>query len=211
MLNHGKEGKMIISGKAVAVISLVTITGWSQMVWADTTKANCELRKQGELKKNASGRCTFSQRQGYVDIELHNGDSYSLKPANKANHFKDQKGRKVVRHTEGGNAQTYKWEHKKIIVTFNHDSNDSSRHHGGHSSGEVGDTPHNLRDLVGQRGGEAEDQLQARGYKLKNSSESGNAVYSNWKERSTGRCVTVRSVNGWYKSIVYSTDYDCKH
>ena len=202
---------MNIAGKCAVVISLVTITGWSQMAWADTTKAKCEVHKHGEVKQNASGRCKFSQRQGYVDIELHNGDSYSLSPGHKADHFKDQKGNKVVRHSAGGNSQTYKWEHKKIIVTFTRDNNDSSHRHDRHSSGEVGDTPHNLRDLIGQRGGEAEDQLQARGYKLKNSSESGNAVYSNWKEHSTGRCVTVRSVNGWYKSIVYSTDYDCKH
>jgi len=183
----------------------------AQTALADTTKATCELHKHGEVKQNASGRCTFSQRQGYVDIELRNGHTYNLSPGNKANHFKDQDGSKVKRTNAGGNSQTYKWEHKKLIVTFNnHDNNDRSHRQDRHSSGEVGDTPRNLRDLVGQRGGEAEDQLQERGYKLKGSSKSGGAVYSNWKEHSTGRCVTVRSVNGLYKSIVYATDYDCK-
>ncbi len=202
---------MSILRKVVVPISLAVITGMTQTAWADSTRARCELHKHGEVKQNASGSCTFSQRQGYVDIELHNGDTYSLSPGNQANHFKDQKGDKVERAGAGGNSQTYKWKHKKIIVTFNGDNGGQSHRQDRHSSGEVGDTPHNLRDLVGQRGGEAEDQLQERGYKLKGSSKSGGAVYSNWKEHSTGRCVTVRSVNGLYKSIVYATDYDCKH
>lgn len=202
---------MNISSTMAALVCLVTITAWSRVVWADTTKANCEVHKHGEVKQKASGRCTFSQRQGYVDIELHNGDTYSLSPSDKANHFKDKKGNKVVRHGSGGNSHTYTWDHKKIIVTFTNDNNDRHHRHDSHSSGEVGDTPHKLRDLIGQRGGEAEDQLQERGYRLKNSSQSGNAVYSNWKEHSTGRCVTVRSVNGWYKSIVYSPEFDCNH
>ena len=202
---------MSILRKVVAPLSLAVITGMAQTAWADSTKATCELHKNGEVKQNASGRCTFSQRQGYVDIELHNGDTYSLSPGNKADHYKDQKGNRVKRTNAGGNSQTYKWEHKKIIVTFNGGNSGQSHRQDRHSSGEFGDTPRNLRDLVGQRGGEAEDQLQERGYKLKGSSKSGGAVYSNWKEHSTGRCVTVRSVNGLYKSIVYSTDYDCKH
>jgi len=72
-----------------------------------------------------------------------------------------------------------------------------------------GDTPRDLRDLIGQRGGEAEGQLMERGYKLSNSLESGDAVYSNWRNSHSGQCVTLRSVDGWYESIVYANDYDC--
>jgi len=63
---------------------------------ADSSDANCKVRKDGETKQGRSGPCTFSQRQGYIDIDLRNGDTYSLSPANKADHFKDQKGNKVV-------------------------------------------------------------------------------------------------------------------
>lgn len=201
---------MSITTKLVALASLAALTCMAHTTWADTTGAKCEMYKKGEKQKDESGHCTFSQRQGYVDITLRNGNSYNLSPGNKENHFKDQNDRPVKRTMEGENTQNYKWEHKKIIVTFS--NNDTQQHHtqDHHSSGQSGDTPDNLRDLVGQRGGQAEDQLQERGYKLKNSSKSDDSVYSNWKEKSTGRCVTIRTVDGRYKSIVYTPDYDCK-
>ena len=47
---------------------------------ADSASANCELRKEGETRAGLSGPCTFSQRQGYIDLRLRNGDTYSLSP-----------------------------------------------------------------------------------------------------------------------------------
>ena len=96
----------------------VLVAGGIAVVAADTNYATCEVRKDGDTKKKASGPCTFSQRQGYVDIDLRNGDTYSLRPMDKPNHFKDQKGNKVVRTTSGGGTHEYKWENKRIIVTF---------------------------------------------------------------------------------------------
>jgi hypothetical protein len=76
-----------------------------QTAWADTVDANCEVRKDGAKQKGKSGPCTFSQRQGYIDIDLKNGDTVALRPADKANHFKDQHGNKVVRTQSGYNQQ----------------------------------------------------------------------------------------------------------
>ena len=193
--------------KVVAPISLAVIAEMAQTALADTTKATCELYNRGDQNPSASGPCTFSQRQGYIDMKLDNGHTYSLSPGKNPDHFKDKGDNQVIRTKEGGNKQVYKWEHKRIVVHFN--GGKSAQSH--HSSGKLGETPHNLRDLIGQRGGEAEDKLQARGYVVKNSSKSGNSVYSNWKERSTGRCIALRTVNGVYKSIVYTPEYDCKH
>ena len=61
---------------------------------ADSAEATCQIRKDGETKEGASGPCTFSQRQGYIDIDLKNGNTISLSPGDKANHYKDQKGRR---------------------------------------------------------------------------------------------------------------------
>jgi hypothetical protein len=86
---------------------------------ADTADANCEVRKDGDKQKGKSGPCTFSQRQGYIDIDLKNGDTVALRPADKANRFKDQHGNKVVRTQSGGSNQTFKWENgKHISVTL---------------------------------------------------------------------------------------------
>ena len=62
--------------------------------------------------------CTFSQRQGYINLNLRNGDSYSLDPTDRQGQYRDQKGNKVTR-TITGNREEFKWEGgKKVIVRF---------------------------------------------------------------------------------------------
>jgi hypothetical protein len=100
-----------------------------QAARADTADANCEVRKDGDKQKGKSGPCTFSQRQGYIDIDLKNGDTVALRPADKANHFKDQHGNKVVRTQSGGSNQTFKWENgKHINVTLYASAYDYNKH-----------------------------------------------------------------------------------
>lgn len=102
-----------------AIVFSVAITVCTQAAQADTREATCEVRKDGDKQKGKSGPCTFGQRQGYVDIDLKNGDTVSLKPANQANHFKDQHGNKVVRTQSGAHSQSFKWENgKHLSVTF---------------------------------------------------------------------------------------------
>lgn len=103
---------------------------------ADTAGAYCEVRKDGETKQGRSGPCDFSQRQGYVSIDLRNGETWELSPGDKPNHFRDQKGNKVVRTASGSNHE-YKWENKKIIVTF---GGGGSAHAGGAGSADSFDT-----------------------------------------------------------------------
>lgn len=102
-----------------ALLVSIALSGWLSTAYADSAAANCELLKDGETKEGRSGSCTFSQRQGYIDLELHNGSTYSLSPDDKANHYKDQKGHTVVRTQAGGDTQEFKWEDGKTIrVTF---------------------------------------------------------------------------------------------
>lgn len=84
---------------------------------ADNATAHCEVRKDGETKQGRSGPCDFSQRQGYVNIDLKNGETWELSPTDAPQQFRDQKGNKVVR-TASGDSHEYKWDHKQIIVTF---------------------------------------------------------------------------------------------
>jgi hypothetical protein len=100
-----------------AILGTLVLGTSTHVSHADTTEAMCVVHKQGE-KKNASGPCDFSQREGYVSIKLRNGDSYELRPGEKPNHFKDMKGNKVVRTVIGPNSHEYKWDGKKIVVTF---------------------------------------------------------------------------------------------
>lgn len=73
----------------------------AQTVRADSSDATCEFYKDSDKNRNKSGSCMFSQRQGYIDIGLRNGDTYSLSPRDKSDHYKDQHGDKVER-SQGG-------------------------------------------------------------------------------------------------------------
>ena len=96
-----------------AVIAIAGLAALAQPAMADSVEARCEVSKDGNKWKGASGPCEFSQRQGYVSLDLANGDKYSLTPTGKADHFKDQRGNKVERTKAGDNSHTYKWEGDK--------------------------------------------------------------------------------------------------
>ncbi len=180
--------------KAHALISAVAVTA-------------ALLTAHGETMKGRSGPCTFSQRQGYIDIDLRNGDTYSLSPGGKANHYKDQKGIKVVRTQAGGNSQEFKWEGgKKIVVTFGGAPAHSKPAQASYVSGA---TVPDLSDLVGAKGGQAEGELERRGYVYVSGSTSGNAKYSSWYNAGTGRCAMIRTEDGRYQSIVQAPPSDC--
>ena len=126
--------------KASTVLSApflaLAMAGWTHIAAADSMQASCEVRKDGEQKKGQSGPCTFSQRQGYIDLDLRNGNTFSLSPAGQANHFKDQKGNKVVRTGAGGNSQEFKWEGgKRVLVHFSTNSSASTYGAAGYNQG----------------------------------------------------------------------------
>lgn len=166
---------------------------------ADTASANCEVREDGKVKKDASGPCEFSQRQGYVDIKLKNGFTHSLSPVgDKANDYKDAKGHKVER-SMNGQSQVYKWDARKIIVSFD----------GG--SGEVGGLAPALQDLVHgkMRGGEVEDELAKRGWTQGKVDVQGDDVFSHFYKGDT--CVVVKFDKSRHvESIVNGMMIDCK-
>jgi hypothetical protein len=121
---------------ASAILALAAVLS-IQVALADTRQANCEVRKDGEKKKGKSGTCTFGQRQGYIDIDLRNGDVYNLRPGNQPDHFKDQKGNKVVRTNSGNNTQEFKWEGgTRVIITFSSHGNGGNGHHQGNGTPE---------------------------------------------------------------------------
>ena len=103
---------------SLAAIALVSIA-CACPARADSASDTCEVRREGDRNTESSGPCTFSQRQGYIDLDLKNGNSFSLSPNGKPDHFKDQKGQAVVRTQAGGDREAFKWDNgKHVIVTF---------------------------------------------------------------------------------------------
>ena len=109
--------RKILIGLVMAAMVGTTLT---QNAKADTADATCEVRKDGDKQKGKSGPCTFGQRQGYIDIDLKNGDTISLSPVgNGPGKYKDQNGNKVTRTSATSSGMDFKWESgKKLTVTY---------------------------------------------------------------------------------------------
>ena len=88
---------------AVLSASLVAIamSGWLSPAHADSADATCQVRKDGETKQGKSGPCTFSQRQGYIDLDLRNGETYSLSPGQPAEPLQGPEGQQGRAHAGG--------------------------------------------------------------------------------------------------------------
>jgi hypothetical protein len=77
--------------------------------------AQCHVREKGKDKKKKSGECTVTETDGNIWILLKNGESITLKPGKKKEHFRDQRDKVAKRSYEAGVA-VYKWEKKTIKV-----------------------------------------------------------------------------------------------
>jgi hypothetical protein len=106
--------------RVAAVMAALVGAALAHQGRADTADATCEVRKDGDKQKGKSGPCTFGQRQGYIDIDLKNGDTISLSPVgNGPGKYKDQNGNKVTRTSATTSGMDFKWENgKKLTVTY---------------------------------------------------------------------------------------------
>ena len=109
--------KTLLAGVVIAALTGGTLI---QTALADTAEATCDVRKDGDKQKGKSGPCTFGQRQGYIDIDLKNGDTISLSPVgNGPGKYKDQNGNKVTRTSATTSGMDFKWENgKKLSMTY---------------------------------------------------------------------------------------------
>lgn len=84
-------------------------------------------------------------------------------------------------------------------------------------AGLIGPTPSahaqstGLDDLVGARAGQAEGELQRRGYRLSSSSKGNDRSYTNWWSADRRQCVTIATMGGRYAAITPTTPPDCRH
>jgi len=67
-----------------------------------------------------------------------------------------------------------------------------------------------LEDLVGARAGQAEGELERRGYAYVDGRTGDDRKWSNWWSDRRGQCVSIATVNGRYDSIVPTPAPDCR-
>jgi hypothetical protein len=100
---------MRIQTVLLSAVTSFAALGWGMAAKADTVPAHCDLYAPREDYPSLSSTCTFSQRQGYITIDLQsNGVSYELSPVANApsGNFTDQHGQKVYRQSGLGSAGT---------------------------------------------------------------------------------------------------------
>ena len=173
-----------------ASLVVLAMCGMASSAYADSAEANCQVRKDGETKHGMSGPCTFSQRQGYIDLDLRNGETFSLSPTGQPNHFKDQKGNKVVRTQAGGNTQEFKWEGgKKVVVTFG-----GAPQGGGNGGGAAGAVA--VADMSRYCAGEASAKfgVSPRDIKTENAKQT-QGMYEVWGQYGANAQVFICSFN----------------
>lgn len=83
---------------------------------------------------------------------------------------------------------------------------EASKHGGASHSSAAGAS--GLQDLVGARASSGESELESRGYRNTLSFKDGHSSYTNWRKGS--HCVSVRTTNGHYDSIVDVGADDCE-
>ncbi len=67
-----------------------------------------------------------------------------------------------------------------------------------------------LDDMVGARAGQAEGELERRGYVNTGGSKGDDRSYTNWWSSARRQCVTIATMNGRYASITPTTPPDCR-
>ena len=90
----------------LSVLTSVEVLGFGLAVKADTAPAHCDLYAPGEDYAYLSSNCTFSQRQGYIGVQLQaNGVRYEFDPVgDRPGNFIDQYGNAVYRQAGLGDA-----------------------------------------------------------------------------------------------------------
>lgn len=96
---------------------------------ADTVNARCDVYPKGEDRATSSGPCTFSQRQGFVSIQLKNGKRYELRPVgNQPGNYQDQNGQPAYRQSGlGDRGQIYRLANQSIYVYWDTDSSNNNQ------------------------------------------------------------------------------------
>lgn len=114
--------KLKITSLAIATACLSV--GWTSVAKADTVTAHCDLYRPGEGYPGVSSNCTFSQRQGYIGIEMQNtGVRYEFSPES-SRVYKDQYGGKVTQSILGDEGQSFTLaDGTKLSVFWDNSSN----------------------------------------------------------------------------------------
>ncbi len=179
-----------------------------------SVEGKCRLYNEKSNNYKYEGKCEIKQQMSgsdnEYDITLGNGDSYRF--IQKGSRYKVQTPNGWSDHmatmTDSGNVATFEWYKWKLTADVGEAMESSSKSTA--AVEEEGAVPV-LSDLVGAKAGQAESQVEQRGYTFVRTEKAGNMSFSYWRESGSNRCVSIKTEDGRYQAIVYATDFDCQN
>jgi hypothetical protein len=170
-----------------AALLVIAVSASPSTVRADSADATCQLRGPGT--KGLSAPCTFSQRQGYIDVTLQGGGTYSFSPGKDSSHYTDKKGERVDRTLLVGDSQEFRWQDgRTLTVTYKAASTSGG---GGGAAGAVA-----VADMSRYCAGEASAKfgVSPRDIKTENAKQT-QGMYEVWGQYGANAQVFICSFN----------------
>lgn len=113
---------------SLAIATTCLSLGWASAAKADTVTAHCDLYRPGESYPGVSSNCTFSQRQGYIGIQMQStGVRYDFSPEG-SGVYRNQYGGTVTQNILGNEGQSFVFgDGTKLNVYWDPSSNYGSQ------------------------------------------------------------------------------------
>lgn len=176
----------------------------------------CRLYNEKSNNYKYEGDCTIRQSMSgganEYDIRLGNGDLYHFVQQGSQYKVQTPQGRSdhMATMTDSGNVATFEWYKWKLTAEVTESSEEApAANTKASTSGSAQGTVPGLSDLVGAKAGQAENQVEQRGYTWIKTEKSGNMSFSYWRESGSNKCVSIKTEEGRYQAIVYTPDFDC--
>jgi hypothetical protein len=136
---------------------------------ADTVDARCDVYPKGSDRAKSSSICTFSQRQGFVGIQLPSGKRYDLSPVgSQPGNYKDQNGRAAYRQSGLGNkGQIYRLAAESIFVYWDPAPFGKNT---GNQTGDISESPVATRGISSLKSKDPNGRINVRSQSTINSS-----------------------------------------
>ncbi len=100
------RGFMKFHWTSLAIATACLSVGLTSVTKADTVPAHCDFYRPGETYPGVSSNCTFSQRQGYIGIQMSSGVRYEFSPMG-SGAYTDQYGNTVSQSLLGSDGQSF--------------------------------------------------------------------------------------------------------
>ena len=100
LIDHLLSRSPVIKASVLTASLMLTYVSTVRFAWADSARAECGFAATADEVPEETSACTFSQRQGFVNIDIDGGPGFDLRPTGKGpGDYVDANGRTVYRRS----------------------------------------------------------------------------------------------------------------